>query len=210
MAKAAPSDKLVTLPNLISLAGFLLVAHGLYGRKRGLDTPLGAAEVAVGKALDLLDGLTARHLLDTAPGQTLAQTVGADRLCESTFGAKLDPVLDTVGNAMLGAEAWRKNLVPKTILATVAITEALKSGATVYDQLAHPATADARRPINAGRHGSFLVNLSIFIFLAKHFCRPRQRAGSVLSGCGWALFAAGMAMKLGALKTYLRRALGQE
>jgi phosphatidylglycerophosphate synthase len=206
-----PSNKIITLPTLISIAGFLLVAHGLYGRKRGLDTISGAVEVAAGKALDLVDGFTARNFLKTDLGKAVAKHVNPDRLRESTAGSKIDPILDQTSYALIGREVWRKNLAPKTILATIAIMEIVKASATVYDQLAHPETADLRRPINSGRHGSFLVNLSVLIFVFEKFLPPnRAKAKSTLAGFGWAIFATGTAMKLTAMPTYINRALGKE
>ena len=95
-------EEFFSLPNAISLTGFLLVVDGA----RNITTKEGVRNIAIGRGLDVVDGVAARLLHQT-----------------SDFGALVDAGLDKLGLAVIAFEAARQRALPPEILASMAANQ---------------------------------------------------------------------------------------
>lgn len=134
------SQEVVTLPNAISATGFILAVHGA----RRLDTPLGLAETAAGRVLDLADGYVAR-----ATGQT------------SEFGASLDATFDKFASLAIVASEWHKDIAPKPALVAMMSQNIINSVATGIAIKKHPAQV-----IASSRDGKYAMAAQNFALAA--------------------------------------------
>ena len=106
-----PSCKeVLTAPNAISVAGYLLVLSGT----TRMTTARGVASIVAGRASDLIDGTVAR-----ATGTT------------SDFGAGLDASLDKLGMATILTGAWLHRSMPRPAILAMILHNALNATATV-------------------------------------------------------------------------------
>jgi len=147
------SQELASLPNAISAVGFVLAVHGA----SRLDTPLGLAETATGRVMDLADGYVAR-----ATGQT------------SEFGASLDATLDKLASFAIVASEWRKDIAPKTALAAMVAQNIVNSVATAAALKKHPDQALA--PSKDGKYAMAAQNFALAAYAQAeilHDSRPR-------------------------------------
>ena len=99
----------LTVPNLISVAGAALAIHG----SKEINTAKGLTECAVGRLADVLDGKVARMT-----GQT------------SNTGAALDATTDKIVMAKILYEMNKKRLAPKKVLVAVAAPNLINALAT--------------------------------------------------------------------------------
>ena len=201
-----PSDKILTVPNAITVLGAGLVAEGLYGKSAGIDTVKGAGIVAAGMVLDAVDGAVARHLPDVVKG--IKPDADTERLGPSKFGNRLDHVLDKAKSATLIVELARKDIVPEWMAITFATLEATKAVATVAlyaDHLGDEDEFDAK-PTDSGRYGNALMLAGIGIESVTHFMEKGKINNRLTKGfklLGRIAFGAGTALTVKATKTYI-------
>lgn len=207
VSQPEPSHKIATLPTAISLAGGLLVMNGL---RRGIDTPLGFAETFTGKMFDLADGWAARKFGDTKTGHKVASIIGDDRIGESYPGAVIDPVLDRVTNLSIMVEAWRNEMAPKPVIATLVGLEAIKSTASVIDYIRHAETRETRKPTKAGKIGVALGVAALGLFFTEKFVPQDNNTKNYLKTAAYTSFAFGALLNASAGKHYINRARGKE
>jgi phosphatidylglycerophosphate synthase len=104
----------VNVPNLVSLAGLALTVHGA----RRLHTPVGLAETAAGRLLDLVDG-------------SLARALGRS----SQFGAALDAAADKAGVTAVVLRLWRECSSSRPALLAISVQNAVNLVSTVVTRL---------------------------------------------------------------------------
>jgi phosphatidylglycerophosphate synthase len=207
-AQNEPSSKIITVANTITAIGGGLAFDGL---RRGIDTPLGLAEIITARFVDLVDGATARHLPHTKLGEWLGSIIGEDRVGQSTVGAKIDPALDRFEHGGILFELARKRAAPPIVIAGITTLEAYKAGASIIDYAVHPETRELRRPTPEGKLGSAATVLTMGAYAIEHIL-PTQyaRTKSSLRTIGATAFGASMALGLQAAHSYTRRARGKE
>ena len=151
----------LSVPNLISAAGFGLVLAGL---RRGIDEPAGLLSVAVGRVLDLADGQVARRT-----GQS------------SEFGAAVDATLDKAGVALIMTEECRKGLVPRPVAAGIILQNGLNAFATLKAEASD--TDIELGPTRDGKLAMAAQNMALGAYaLAANLENPRAAKGLRLIG----------------------------
>lgn len=131
-------QEIATVPDAISVVGFALALHGACR----LNTPLGLAEAAVGRGLDVVDGYYAR-----ATGQT------------SEFGASLDATLDKFAGLAIVASEWHKSIAPKPALIAILGQNIVNTVATAIAVKKYPDQVFA--PSKAGKYAMASQNLAL-------------------------------------------------
>lgn len=139
MIRTNQKQEVCTIPNAISLAGAAMTWHGA----ERIDTPSGTAEVIVGRSLDTIDGPIAR-----ATGQA------------SDVGAFIDATSDKIVTAKLLHEMWRKDVVPKPIIASIIGINAVNAAATIDSVGANGDTSI--RPVKSGKFALALETGALF------------------------------------------------
>ena len=119
-----------TVPNAISIAGYLCVRHGL---QQGADTPKGIAYIGVGRTFDLLDGHVARRT-----GQS------------SQLGATIDATLDKKGMQEIHGTLQEKGMLDTDISRAIAGQNMANGVITTLDKILHP--GKELSPSKAGKH----------------------------------------------------------
>lgn len=161
---------IASLPNTISATGMALAIDGA----RRIDTPTGFVELAVGRALDLVDGPVAR-----ATGHT------------SEFGATVDALSDkAAGLAMLVSE-WRKDIAPKPALAAMFIQNTANGVATYWAMRKDP-TQELKRSDDGGK-AMFAQNVAVGAYAIGNLLHERRpQAGRLFRGLGHVATAVGV------------------
>lgn len=121
--KFDPRTDILTIPNVMSLAGAVLAWRGA----KRINTTAGVAQVVAGRLIDTLDGTVARQT-----GQT------------SNFGVIVDAGLDKTTTAKLLYEMWRQDIAPKEVLGLIAAFNTVnaitstKSAIDIADETVRP------------------------------------------------------------------------
>lgn len=143
---AMPNSKqeFFSVPNALSLVGFLLVVDGA----RHLTTKEGVLEIAVGRGLDVADGIIARRLNQT-----------------SNFGALTDALLDKTGMAIITAEAWRQHALPRELLVSIGANQMASATFTYGGEIGDACDVDtSTRATKLGKY-SMALELSAVVGL---------------------------------------------
>lgn len=185
--KDLQAKDLLKVPTLITLGSFGLVLNGC----RHIETINGVNQIVVGRTGDLLDGLVAR-LLDQS----------------SDAGALADTAADKFGMLAIAAAAWRKDAIPRPVLATVIGKQGLTAGLTAITAARHP---DASfRPTKTGKYAMAADNAAFIGFAYANAIkndRPElvdlQQGAQIL---GRTAFALGSALSVPTTYEYARRA----
>ncbi len=178
-------SEVATLPNAISVTGFALALHGA----SHLDTPVGLAETATGRLLDLVDGPVAR-----ATGQS------------SEFGATVDATLDKFAGLAIVASEWRKDLAPKAALVAMLGQNVANSVATAVAIKRHP-DLDLS-PTRDGKYAMASQNLALAAYAQSQIVQENYpRTSHLLRSIGHAATAVGVGYYgVKATADYVRRA----
>ena len=129
-AAARPTkEEFFTLPNAMSLLGFLTVVDGA----RDITTTKGVLKIAAGRGLDAVDGVIARKL-----GQT------------SDFGALTDMTLDKLGMTVIFAEAWKQRTLPRGLLLSIIGNQTASAAIAYASEYQHIDTS--RRASHLGKY----------------------------------------------------------
>lgn len=173
------------IPSAISLVGGILAVDGA----RRIDTPLGIAEVAVGRGLDLIDGPVARALDQT-----------------SELGAAVDATTDKLAGLALLVSEWRKGIAPRSALAAIGAQNVMNGVATFVAQRRHP--DQELTPSVDGKRAMFAQNIALGAYAVSHVLAERQpRAAQALRGLGHVAAAVGVGYYgLRATVGYIQRA----
>ena len=177
-----------TIPNSISMIGAALVMHG----SKKINTAEGLAECAVGRLADVLDGKVARMT-----GQT------------SNFGAALDATTDKIVMAKILYEMNKKELVPKSVLDTVAVLNLINAAATGITNLRSDEKAETR-PTKSGKVGLAMETAALVAYAAAELADKRTdspKPAEILHKLGAAAFAASLPFAAHATCTYIKRAI---
>lgn len=178
----------LTVPNLISVAGAALVMHG----SKEIYTAKGLAECAVGRLADVLDGKVARMT-----GQT------------SNTGAALDATTDKIVMAKILYEMNKKELAPKYVLGTVAILNSINAVATGIANLRSDEKAETR-PTKSGKVGLAMETVALVAYAAAELADKRTNSpkpAKLLRKLGAGAFAASLPFAAHATCTYIKRAI---
>ena len=178
----------LTVPNLISVAGAALVMHG----SKEIYTAKGLAECAVGRLADVLDGKVARMT-----GQT------------SNTGAALDATTDKIVMAKILYEMNKKELAPKYVLGTVAILNSINAVATGIANLRSDEKAETR-PTKSGKVGLAMETVALVAYAAAELADKRTNSpkpAEILRKLGAEAFAASLLPAAHATRTYIERAI---
>lgn len=139
----------LTIPNLVSLCGFLLVLAGcalLFMADSRAETGAGLAFVVAGRLADLLDGKLARH-----SGQT------------SRFGAALDASLDKLAGLAIITTMWARDLAPAWALVLILAQNIANSLATLWATRLSP--HKGLKPTDNGKYAMALQNLALGLYV---------------------------------------------
>lgn len=179
------TSEIVTEANAISAAGFGLVTAGIH---RGMDTPLGAALVFAGRALDVVDGAVAR-----CTGKT------------SEFGAALDASLDKLGMLAIVSHLSEKNIIPDWVAAGMIAQNTANTAATLAAQSKHPETRQAPDPV--GKLAMAAQGASLASYTVGNLLKERApRVATIFRFTGHMLASAGIVRYgLPATKKYIER-----
>lgn len=178
----------LTVPNLISVAGAALVMHG----SKEIYTAKGLAECTVGRLADVLDGKVARMT-----GQT------------SNTGAALDATTDKIVMAKILYEMNKKELAPKYVLGTVAILNSINAVATGIANLRSDEKAETR-PTKSGKVGLAMETVALVAYAAAELADKRTNSpkpAEILRKLGAGAFAASLLPAAHATRTYIERAI---
>ena len=178
----------LTVPNLISVAGAALAIHG----SEKINTAEGLAECAVGRLADVLDGKVARMT-----GQT------------SNTGAALDAITDKIVIAKILYEMNKKELAPKRVLGTVAILNSINAVATGIANLRSKEKAETR-PTKSGKMGLAMETAALVAYVAAELADKRTdspKPAKLLRKLGAGAFAASLPFAIHATHTYIKRAI---
>ena len=178
----------LTVPNLISVAGAALVMHG----SKEIYTAKGLAECAVGRLADVLDGKVARMT-----GQT------------SNTGAALDATTDKIVMAKILYEMNKKELAPKYVLGTVAVLNSINAVATGIANLRSDEKAETR-PTKSGKVGLAMETAALVAYAAAELADKRTdspKPAKLLRKLGAGAFAASLPFAVHATCTYIKRAI---
>ena len=111
------NHNIANLANLSTIAG---VGLSCYGAKH-IDEPKGVIAVSIGRTGDILDGKIARLLHQ-----------------ESEAGKILDHTGDKVAMAAILYNAWKKDIGPKSVLASIAAINAANASITLAAKITKP------------------------------------------------------------------------
>ena len=177
----------LTVPNLISVAGAALAIHG----SEKINTAEGLAECAVGRLADVLDGKVARMT-----GQT------------SNTGAALDAITDKIVIAKILYEMNKKELAPKYVLGTVAVLNSINAAATGIANLRSEEKAETR-PTKSGKLGLAMETAALVAYAAAHIAEQDKnpKLAKLLRKLGAGAFAASLPFAVHATHTYIKRAI---
>jgi hypothetical protein len=177
----------LTVPNLISVAGAALAIHG----SKEINTAKGLTECAVGRLADVLDGKVARMT-----GQT------------SNTGAALDATTDKIVMAKILYEMNKKGLAPKHVLGIVATLNLINAGATGIANLRSDKKGETR-PTKSGKLAMAGETATLIAYIGAHIAEQNEKPNlaNILHKLGATAFAASLPLAAHATCTYIKRAI---
>lgn len=181
MSREIHMSDLAKAPSIITGVSFGTVLAGA----RHLDTPGGKFAVLAGRAGDLVDGYVARKF-DMS----------------SDAGAIADVTADKLGMLAIGHSAWKRDIVPKPVLAAMGAKHLTNAVATTYNGLRDKQRRSIRPP-KSGKLSMFADNISIGAFLIADELQPGTAEYRSARAVGYAAFAAGLAFGIDAAHHYI-------
>lgn len=182
----APTDALLTIPNVLTVFRLALIAPFLWvaiGPDR-MDLALSVA--MLGLVTDIIDGPIARRY-----GQV------------SKLGVALDPLSDRLGLAAGGAVMIVHDLAPAWAVAAILGRDALLLLAAA---VLKGRRADIPPVSRLGKNASFAVSVAITLFIASGIPDVARPNGAVRAAA-WAVYAVGTPLYYAAAAGYARAAL---
>jgi cardiolipin synthase len=171
---------LFTIPNALSIFGFILVIIGCFL----LDSWLGFALVAIGRLADMFDGRLARSLHS-----------------ESRFGALLDATLDKLALLAIIIAIMYFGMAPLWALAAIVLQNIANAIATALAEQSHPGRD--LKPSRIGKYAMVVQNAALALFVMSHLADRPDEVGGILL-----YIAAVIATVIGALVLGLWATLG--
>lgn len=147
-------EEFFSVPNALSLVGFLLVVDGA----RHLTTKEGVLKIAAGRGLDVADGIAARRLNQT-----------------SNFGALTDVMFDKAGMAIIATEAWQQRALPRELLLSVGANQMASATLTYTGEIGDARDVDtSTRATKLGKY-SMALELSALVGLLWTGANEREK-----------------------------------
>ena len=178
----------LTVPNLISVAGAALAIHG----SKEINTAKGLTECAVGRLADVLDGKVARMT-----GQT------------SNTGAALDATTDKIVMAKILYELHKKKeMVPEEVIVSIATSNLVNAIATGIANLRSDEKGETR-PTKSGKLAMAGETVTLISYIAAHIAEQDKnpKLAKLLRKLGAGAFAASLPFATHATYTYIKRAI---
>lgn len=182
MTRNIRAKDLLKLPTAITAASFAMVLDG----SRQLDTRGGKTKVLIGRAGDVVDGFVARTF-----------DISSDA------GAIADVTADKLGMLAIALGALKHDIVPKPVLAAMAVKHTTNAAATLYNSLTDEKKRSIRPPIS-GKYGMAADTISLGAFMAADELEPGSPSYRIARGIGYAAFAAGMVFGAVSTRHYLK------
>lgn len=149
---------MLTVPNLISLIGSMLVVIG----SLQLTTWFGLGLVVIGRLADLLDGFVARRLHQV-----------------SNVGIILDLTLDKLAGLAIIVALWINSMAPKAALWAIFVQNSLNVVASYLVHRAHPGVVHT--PLRSGKYAMALQNVAMLAYALGYLVSQTQpSAGQVI------------------------------
>ena len=186
--KFDPRTDILTIPNVMSLAGAVLAWRGA----KRINTPAGVAQVVAGRVIDTLDGTVARQT-----GQT------------SNFGAIVDAGLDKTTTAKLLYEMWRQDIAPKEVLGLIAAFNTVNAIASTKSAI--DIADETVRPDISGKLALAFETGSLFAHAisARLEASGKSNQANLARNIGNLSFVAALPLAVKSTSSYIKRACQQ-
>ena len=186
--KFDPRTDILTIPNVMSLAGAVLAWRGA----KRINTPAGVAHVVAGRLIDTLDGTIARQT-----GQT------------SNFGAIVDAGLDKTTTAKLLYEMWRQDIAPKEVLGLIAAFNTVNAIASTKSAI--DIADETVRPDISGKLALAFETGSLFAHAisARLEASGKSNQANLARNIGNLSFVAALPLAVKSTSSYIKRACQQ-
>ena len=186
--KFDPRTDILTIPNVMSLAGAVLAWRGA----KRINTTAGVAQVVAGRLIDTLDGTVARQT-----GQT------------SNFGAIVDAGLDKTTTAKLLYEMWRQDIAPKEVLGLIAAFNTVNAIASTKSAI--DIADETVRPDISGKLALAFETVSLFAHAisARLEASGKSNQANLARNIGNLSFVAALPLAVKSTSSYIKRACQQ-
>ena len=186
--KFDPRTDILTIPNVMSLAGAVLAWRGA----KRINTTAGVAQVVAGRLIDTLDGTVARQT-----GQT------------SNFGAIVDAGLDKTTTAKLLYEMWRQDIAPKEVLGLIAAFNTVNAIASTKSAI--DIADETVRPDISGKLALAFETGSLFAHAisARLEASGKSNQANLARNIGNLSFVAALPLAVKSTSSYIKRACQQ-
>lgn len=186
--KFDPRTDILTIPNVMSLAGAVLAWRGA----KRINTTAGVAQVVAGRLIDTLDGKVARQT-----GQT------------SNFGAIVDAGLDKTTTAKLLYEMWRQDIAPKEALGLIAAFNTVNAIASTKSAI--DIADETVRPDISGKLALAFETGSLFAHAisARLEASGKSNQANLARNIGNLSFVAALPLAVKSTSSYIKRACQQ-
>lgn len=186
--KFDPRTDILTIPNVMSLAGAVLAWRGA----KRINTTAGVAQVVAGRLIDTLDGTVARQT-----GQT------------SNFGAIVDAGLDKTTTAKLLYEMWRQDIAPKEVLGLIAAFNTVNAIASTKSAI--DIADETVRPDISGKLALAFETGSLFAHAisARLEASGKSNQANLARNIGNLSFVAALPLAVKSTSSYIKRAYQQ-
>ncbi len=188
MPRNVDGKDLLNIPTVVTVSSFGLVLKSA----QKIDTTEGKIGVVIGRLGDVVDGYLARKLDMT-----------------SDAGAIADATADKLGLVAIGKSLWDKEIVPKPILATLAVKHSINALATIYNGL-NDEDKRSIRPPKSGKISMALDNLSLFSFMLADEFEDCPKTHKIASNLGYIAFSASIVFGIDATSRYLKSDFDEE
>jgi hypothetical protein len=186
--KFDPRTDILTIPNVMSLAGAVLAWRGA----KRINTTAGVAQVVAGRLIDTLDDTVARQT-----GQT------------SNFGAIVDAGLDKTTTAKLLYEMWRQDIAPKEVLGLIAAFNTVNAIASTKSAI--DIADETVRPDISGKLALAFETGSLFAHAisARLEASGKSNQANLARNIGNLSFVAALPLAVKSTSSYIKRACQQ-
>lgn len=186
--KFDPRTDILTIPNVMSLAGAVLAWRGT----KRINTTAGVAQVVAGRLIDTLDGTVARQT-----GQT------------SNFGAIVDAGLDKTTTAKLLYEMQRQDIAPKEVLGLIAAFNTVNAIASTKSAI--DIADETVRPDISGKLALAFETGSLFAHAisARLEASGKSNQANLARNIGNLSFVAALPLAVKSTSSYIKRACQQ-
>ncbi|MBF1024361.1 MAG: CDP-alcohol phosphatidyltransferase family protein [Candidatus Nanogingivalaceae bacterium] len=186
--KFDPRTDILTIPNVMSLAGAVLAWRGA----KRINTTAGVAQVVAGRLIDTLDGTVARQTRQT-----------------SNFGAIVDAGLDKTTTAKLLYEMWRQDIAPKEVLGLIAAFNTVNAIASTKSAI--DIADETVRPDISGKLALAFETGSLFAHAisARLEASGKSNQANLARNIGNLSFVAALPLAVKSTSSYIKRACQQ-